>query len=162
MSSLCSLKMLHWISISLRKKSRLVAMPMLTRTVLRFLCDVSISHFPHGSSSSFLLPDCSRTSQGFCCCLFVFQPLRICVCSSHLLSSIWLALSWTLAFSYLFCYQWNMWFRTHDRLSSYFTVLCPYCLFPHLALCIWAGTKTSMVLYIVFPTTMPPGAIGLF
>ena len=129
--------MLHWISISLRKKSRLVAMPMWQEQFWGSSVMSVFLIFPTSSDSSFLLLDCSWNISRFVAvvCLFVcFFNLQEFVCAPP---SAILHLPGSFLDSSLFCIcsaiNGTLWFRTHDRLSSYFTVLCPYCLFPSLS-----------------------------
>ena len=127
--------MLHWISISLRKKSRLVAMPVWQEQFWgSSVISVSVL-FPTSSGSSFLLPDCSWNISRFVVVvvLFCFNLQEfVCALPNAILHVTGSFLDFSLS---LICSPINgtLWFRTHDRLSSYFTILWTYCLFPSLS-----------------------------
>lgn len=122
--------MLQWISISLSKKSRLVTMPTWQDPAPRFLCDLISCHFSTSSCSLLLLPDSSWNIASFCFSLFYVGGFCL------FLFYLWVCV---LAFSNaVFPCGWL------------FRGLCSLLQYDFL---IGAGT-TSVVLYIVFPTTM--------
>ena len=151
--------MLHWVSISLRRKSRLAAMPMwqeqlwgssVTSLLVIIFPPVPVPH------SCFLTV--LGTSQDLLLFGFVFffnLQEFVCALPNTILHGPGSLVDFGLSLIYSAMNQ-TLGFTNHDRLSCYLQSCVPMVCFPHLAFCIWAGT-TSVVFYIVFPTTMPSG-----